>query len=138
MALIRVSAGVLTKGSQVLLCQRRAEDLHPHKWEFPGGKAQDGEDEATCLRRELHEELGIDATVGATLHVATHTYPNGRGVALHFFHVPSFRGALVNTQFQAVVWAELTDLPSYDFLEGDVEFVAALACGKWNKILECL
>lgn len=138
MAGIRVSVGVLTKGAHVLLCQRRAEDLHPNKWEFPGGKAHDGEDGATCLRRELHEELGIDATIGATLQVVTHTYPNGRSVELHFFHVPNFRGVLVNTQFQAVVWAELSDLTSYDFLEGDVEFVTALASGKWNTILQSL
>ncbi len=133
---IRVSVGVLTKGSQVLLCQRRAEDLHANKWEFPGGKAYDGEDDAACLQRELHEELGIDATIGATLQVATHTYPNGRSVELHFFHVPDFHGVLVNTQFQAVAWAELSDLTSYDFLEGDVDFVSALASGKWSQILQ--
>ncbi len=134
MATIRVSAGVLTRGSRILICQRRPHDLHPSKWEFPGGKVHEGEDGATGLWRELHEELGIDATIGAEITRTTFTYPNGRTVALQFFHVPEFRGALVNTQFQALAWVELTDLPAYDFLEGDVDFVAALARGDWMQI----
>ena len=134
MTRLRVSAGVLTRGSRILICQRRAHDLHPSKWEFPGGKAHDDEDGATCLRRELREELGVDATIGAELTRTTFTYPNGRSVSLQFFHVPEFRGELVNTQFQAIAWVELADLSSYDFLEGDVDFVAALARGDWMQI----
>lgn len=134
MPTIQVSAGVLTQGSQILICQRRAEDPHPFKWEFPGGKVQDGEDGATCLWRELQEELCVDATIGVELHSATHTYPNGRTVALRFFHVPAFRGEVVNTQFHSLAWVELTDLPLYDFLDGDLDFVAALARGDWAHV----
>ena len=131
---IRVSAGVLTKGSQVLICQRRSHDLHPGKWEFPGGKVQEGEDGETCLWRELQEELRIDATIGAEIHQTSHTYPNGRHVLIQFFHVLSFRGDIINTQFQTLEWVELHNLPTYDFLEGDVDFVAALARGEWMQI----
>ena len=134
MPTIRVSAGVLTKGPDILICQRRSQDLHPGKWEFPGGKVQDGEDGAACLWRELREELRIDATIGAEIHNTSHTYPNGRTVMLQFFHVPSFRGDIVNTQFQALAWVKLTNLPTYDFLEGDVDFVVALASGKWAHL----
>jgi len=135
MSTIQVSAGVLTRGSQILICQRSPQDPHPLKWEFPGGKAEAGEDAATCLRRELQEELRIDATIGATLHSVTHAYPNGRVVALSFLHVSSFRGEPVNTQFHALAWVECSDLPSYDFLDGDLAFVAALARGQWSHIL---
>src|SRR5262245_57065812 len=108
-SIIRVSAGVLTQGARLLICQRRLQDPHPLKWEFPGGKAQEGEDDATCLRRELQEELLIDATIGAELHRATHTYPN-RTVSLSFFHVPWYKGELTNTQFQSLAWVEPTQL----------------------------
>jgi 8-oxo-dGTP diphosphatase len=134
MATIHVSAGVLTQGSRILICQRRADDPHPLKWEFPGGKVQDGEDGATCLWRELQEELRVDATIGTELHNASHTYPNGRTVVLRFFHVPSFRGDLVNTQFHTLAWVEREHLLTYDFLEGDLEFVAALARGAWSHL----
>ena len=134
MPTIRVSAGVLTKGSDILICQRRSQDLHPGKWEFPGGKVQEGEDGAACLRRELQEELCIAATIGAEIHNTSHAYPNGRTIMLQFFHVPSFRGDIVNTQFQALAWVKFTNLPTYDFLEGDVDFVTALASGKWAQL----
>src|SRR5262249_8331334 len=58
-SIIRVSAGVLTRGRRLLICQRRPTDPHPLKWEFPGGKALDGEDEAECLRRGRREECGV-------------------------------------------------------------------------------
>jgi 8-oxo-dGTP diphosphatase len=131
---IRVSAGILTRNGQVLICQRRPGDLHALKWEFPGGKVQDGEDTTTCLRRELGEELGIDATIGVELHRTTYTYPNGRTVLVTFLHVPLYAGEIENKQFQAVEWVEPTHLTAYDFLEGDVEFVAALAGGKWAQL----
>ncbi len=133
-SVIRVSAGVLTRGRRLLICQRRAQDPHPLKWEFPGGKAQDGEGEAACLQRELREELAIEATIGVELQRALHTYPNGRTVALTFFHVPTYSGAIKNIQFRTVTWVEPTQLPAYDFLEGDLAFVTALARGKWADI----
>lgn len=134
MATIQVSVGVLTQGSQILICQRRADDPHPLKWEFPGGKVQEGEDGETCLWRELQEELCVDATIGVELHSAIHTYPNGRTVALRFFHVPTFHGELINTQFQTLAWVEASQLTQYEFLEGDLDFVATLARGDWAQV----
>jgi len=133
-SVIRVSVGVLTSGQRLLICQRRAQDPHPLQWEFPGGKADEGEDDATCLQRELQEELGIAATIGAELLRATHTYPNGRTVALCFFHVPSYSGEIKNSQFHTLTWVEPAQLPAYDFLAGDLAFVAALARGEWSQI----
>jgi len=137
-SILRVSAGVLTRGRQLLICQRRATDPHPLKWEFPGGKVEEGEAEAACLHRELREELAIDATIGAELHRAVHTYANGRTVALTFFHVPTYSGEMRNLQFHTMAWVEPTQLPTYDFLDGDLAFVAALAAGEWAFIFsEC-
>lgn len=133
-SVIRVSAGVITRGQQLLICQRRAHDPHALKWEFPGGKACEGEDDVSCLQRELREELHIDATIGMVLHRATHAYPNGRTVALTFFHVPAYEGEIENTQFQALRWVEPAQLPAYDFLEGDVVFVSALTGGEWPHL----
>lgn len=134
MSLIRVSVGIVTRGSQVLICQRRGQDLHALKWEFPGGKAIDAEDDSACLQRELAEELRIHASIGKQLHQTTHQYPSGRSVALTFFHVPSYRGEIVNTQFHSLIWVEPTQLLKYDFLEGDLDFVTRLARGDWPAL----
>jgi|SRR5581483_4048272 len=128
---IRVSVGIITRGAQVLICQRRATDLHASQWEFPGGKALDTEDDASCLRRELREELHINATIGEVLEQTTHSYPNGRTVALTFLHVPAYTGDIVNTQFQTLTWIEASRLKEYDFLEGDRDFIADLMRGRW-------
>ena len=132
--LIRVSVGIITRGAQLLICQRRASDLHPSQWEFPGGKALEVEDDATCLQRELREELQINATIGEVLEQTTHSYPNGRSVALTFLHVPTYTGDMVNTQFQELAWAKPEELLSYDFLEGDRNFVADLRRGRWPSL----
>ena len=137
---IRVSAGVLTCANQLLICQRKARDKHGEidqhalKWEFPGGKAEVGEDDATCLQRELQEELGVEAMIGEVVLHKSHIYPTGRSVALTFFHVPSYSGALINRIFESVAWVEPHQLLSYDFLEGDRDFIEALARGEWGHL----
>ena len=131
---IRVSAGLVTRSSRLLICQRRRDGLHALKWEFPGGKVKTGEDEAACLLRELEEELGIQATLGEELHRTSHAYPNGRSVALTFFHVPAYHGALANNVFETFAWVEPTQLLDYDFLEGNIGFVTNLAQGQWGHI----
>ena len=62
-----VVAGVLERDGKILICRRRADQPHPLKWEFPGGKIEAGESPEFALMRELREELGIEATAGAEL-----------------------------------------------------------------------
>ena len=131
---IRVSVGIITRGAQLLICQRRATDLHPSQWEFPGGKAHDSESDEVCLQRELREELHINATIGEVLERTTHSYPNGRTVALTFLHVPTYTGEIVNTQFQELVWVKPEELSRYNFLEGDRDFIADLAHRRWPSL----
>ena len=92
------------------------------------------EDDETGLQRELREELGIQATIGQELYRTSHSYPNGRSVALTFFHVPTYQGMLANNVFEAIAWVEPAQLLQYDFLEGDVAFVTHLAQGGWAHI----
>lgn len=63
---IRVVATVARRGDRLLVCRRPAHKRHGGLWEFPGGKCEPGESDADAVRRELHEELGVDAAwVGA-------------------------------------------------------------------------
>ena len=63
LATITVVAGLIQQGGRLLVCQRRRDGAFALKWEFPGGKVEPGETYEKGLRRELHEELGIDATL---------------------------------------------------------------------------
>ncbi len=124
-----VAAAVIVRGSDVLICRRRLDDTHPGKWEFPGGKAEPGESLEACVRRELREELDIDAEPGAVLWRTQHTYPDGRGFDVAFVRIRTFTGAPVNRCFAEVRWVPATELPAYDFLEADREIVRLLADG---------
>lgn len=61
---ITVLAAVIEKEGRFLLCRRAPGRSNAGKWEFPGGKLEEGETEQQCLARELREELGVEAEVG--------------------------------------------------------------------------
>ncbi|MBZ5522330.1 MAG: NUDIX domain-containing protein [Acidobacteriia bacterium] len=118
------------KEDEILICQRTEHQPLPLKWEFPGGKIEPGEQPAEALRRELEEELGIQAVIGPLVISLQHTYANGNAVELHFYAVKEFSGKIKNRIFRDVRWARRTDLPDYDFLEADLGLVSDISAGK--------
>jgi len=128
--MITVTAGILTDGERVLICQRRAGSRFPLKWEFPGGKVEDGELPEACLRRELREELAIEAEVGPEIYRTDYCYPNGFAVRLLFFRILHYAGTPTNRAFERIEWARRADLTGYDFLEADRELVDRMARGE--------
>ncbi|HYM77407.1 MAG TPA: (deoxy)nucleoside triphosphate pyrophosphohydrolase [Candidatus Dormibacteraeota bacterium] len=126
----RVVAALIVTDGKVLVCQRTRHQTMPLKWEFPGGKIEEGEQPRDALRRELDEELGIVATIGDELARIQHEYPNGGMVELRFYVVRQYRGELENRIFKDIQWAQPKDLPKFDFLEADLTLVNDLAAGK--------
>ena len=126
----RVVAGLIVKEGKLLVCQRTRHQTMPLKWEFPGGKIEEGEQPRAALRRELEEELGILATIGDEIRRIQHEYPNGGMVELRFFVVREYQREIENRIFRDMQWAEPKDLPKYDFLEADLTLVRDLAAGK--------
>jgi 8-oxo-dGTP diphosphatase len=126
----RVVAGLIVQDGKLLVCQRTRHQTMPLKWEFPGGKIEEGEQPRDALRREHDEELGIQATIGDELARIQHEYPNGGMVELRFYIVREYKGELENRIFKDVQWAEPGDLPKFDFLEADLTLVNDLAAGK--------
>jgi mutator protein MutT len=124
---IHVVAAVIERGGRILIGQRKPGGRHALKWEFPGGKVEAGEELPAALARELREELGIEATIGVEIERYDHRYTPERLIRLVFFHVTQFTGEPRNVEFADIVWVRREDLPAYDFLEGDVEFVRRLA-----------
>src|SRR5258706_216356 len=101
MPAVRVAAGVLARDGRVLLCQRRPTDRHPGEWEFPGGKIEAGETATVCVRRELREELGIDAVPGDELWRTRHDYAD-LTVELVFVYIQAFEPEPRNLCFDDV------------------------------------
>jgi 8-oxo-dGTP diphosphatase len=126
----RVVAALIFFDGKLLVCQRTRHQTMPLKWEFPGGKIEEGEQPRDALRRELEEELGIDASIGDEVSRIRHQYPNGASVELRFFTVREYRGEIENRIFRDIQWAAPAELPSYDFLEADQELLKELVQGK--------
>jgi len=126
---ILVTAGILTDGDRILICQRHRSDPYGLQWEFPGGKVHEGESLIEALHRELKEELSIEAEIGQEVFRLRHRYPD-RYVEVVFLSVRSYSGTISNRVFESVEWAARARLPEHDFLEADRELVARIARGE--------
>ncbi|MEO8129455.1 MAG: (deoxy)nucleoside triphosphate pyrophosphohydrolase [Bryobacteraceae bacterium] len=132
-AVIKVAAAVIERDAKILIGQRKRGDSHGLKWEFPGGKVERGESPASGLARELKEELGIVATIGQELVRYEHRYPRRTSILLIFYSVTEFSGVPESLAFERILWESPEKLPTYDFLDGDIDFVRRLAAREFYR-----
>ena len=108
-----VTAAVVERAGKVLITQRPQDGLLGGLWEFPGGKLEPGEDLASCLQREICEELGAEVLVIQPLGVYRHTYTHFR-VTVHAFRCELGQGDPRPMQVSDLRWIlpeNLMDFP---------------------------
>jgi 8-oxo-dGTP diphosphatase len=127
-----VVAAVIERGDRRLLIgQRRREDSSPLKWEFPGGKVQNGEAVEAALARELREELGVTLTKCAEIGRVRHRYATSpEELEIRFYAAGFAEAEITPTSFEQVTWVLPKELGAYDFLAANRELIANLATGK--------
>lgn len=123
---VHVVAGVLrdTRGRILLARRTEGRDL-AGAWEFPGGKVEPGESADQALRRELHEELGIDVGHIEALISVPQRYPS-KSIVLDVYSVQSYTGKPRGREKQALAWSPPEKLASYPMPPADRPVVAAL------------
>lgn len=123
---IEVAVGIVfnTQG-QVLVGQRVVKDLYFQKWEFPGGKLEQGESVENALFREFKEEVGIEISSSQHLLNLEHDYPD-RNVRLYVHTVYHYQGEVQSLEGQALKWVEIPELGQLDFLQGNQPIIDAL------------
>ncbi len=109
---ITVTAGILHQDGKVLIAKRPSSGLLGGMWEFPGGKVETDETHAQALARELHEELGINATAGELLGEYHHAYTHFR-VTLFAYHASVVSGEIKALQPSELQWVQITELEKY-------------------------
>ena len=134
--MITVTAGVFVRDSKVLIGQRKSSGRLSGKWEFPGGKVEGNETAQDCLKRELREELNVDAHIGPLLWKGEHRYNFGT-VRLLFFAVQWDGWDVLSYDHDDIQWVPLDKLMEYDFVPGDWPFVEQLA-GRGGRFIELL
>ena len=126
-ASINVVAGALfDSAGRVLIAQRPAGKALAGRWEFPGGKLNDGEAPYAGLVRELREELGVEVGAAEQLMRYAHEYAD-RTVWLDMWIVGAWSGEPLGLDGQALRWVEPARLAAEDILEADQPIVAVLA-----------
>ena len=117
---MKVTAAIFKNGDQILLMRRAVGQPLAGEWEYPGGKFEDGEDGPTCLRRELFEELGIDAQIGNLITIAKHTTDSGKVIELHAYEITSYTGEIKLRVHDDMHWVPVSDLPAHPQLPADL------------------
>lgn len=117
---IRVVAAVISRGEDLLVCQRPPHKRHGGLWEFPGGKCEPGESDADAIRRELAEELGVEAVaVGAP----EFEIADAGSVHLIAFLPVSISGEPQAIEHENLAWASPADLFRLPLAPSDRRFV---------------
>jgi len=117
--MIKVTAAVLEKDGKVLIAKRKKGDRMGGKWEFPGGKLDLVETPEECLKRELKEELDIEAEIGEFICSCKFSYflvP----LELLVYKAKYVSGEVKTLEHDEVLWVSPSELPQYDFVKADV------------------
>jgi len=126
MRLVHVAVAVLRDGDGRVLLAKRPDHAHQGGlWEFPGGKVEPGEDVVAALRREAHEELGVEVAAERPLIQVVHHYGD-RSVLLDVHCVTAFLGTPHGREGQPLAWVHPESLSDYPMPAADVPIVAAI------------
>jgi len=121
--MITVTCAVIRNDeNEILVVQRGEATDHPFKWEFPGGKLAQDENEEECIIREIDEELSMEIVICAKLPVVNHDYGHKK-IRLVPFICDTLDDIPFLSEHIAYRWVEIKDLMTIDFSEADV-FVA--------------
>jgi 8-oxo-dGTP diphosphatase len=124
MTRIVVAAAVVERDGAFLVTRRLAGTHLEGCWEFPGGKCEPGESHASCLEREIREELECGAAVGEEVLTVSHEYPE-RSVELHFFRCELI-GVPRPLLGQEMRWIPRDRLQELEFPPADAELIRML------------
>ena len=120
-----VTAALLRKDQKILITKRPENKQQGGFWEFPGGKLQSGETPQQALRREIREELDLEAEIGEIFEVVYHRYDWGPVLILAYEGRP-LSGVIRNLEVADHRWITPEELPEYDLLPADRPIVAKL------------
>lgn len=115
---IRVVAAVVERDERYLITQRRPTAVLPLLWEFPGGRVEEGEEDAEALRREIRERLDADVDVGQMISFISHPYEKYT-VDLYLYNCCFRSESLTAKGVNAFRWVSSSEFERYPFTPAD-------------------
>lgn len=121
--MILVTCAIIEHDGKVL-CAQRSETMNlPFRWEFPGGKVEEGEDLESCLKREIKEELGVELNVNERLPSSRHKYSDQNLIELIPFRCSLQTSEIDLKEHSRIEWATVQELSNFDWAEADIPIV---------------
>lgn len=120
-----VTAAIVQKENQILICQRSSHQNLAGFWEFPGGKQEENESLEACVKRELQEELGIEVEEEKCIGECS-----DESITLHFYTCTLAENEPVAKEHQRLCWISKKQLRDYTFCPLDQQFLDQTDCKK--------
>ena len=117
--MIEVVAAVIERGEKYMIARRGPGKHLAGYWEFPGGKIEEGETPEESLQRELKEEFGVHAEIGAYLGDNVHDY------GLKVVRLMAYRASVnedihQSTDHDLIEWAKFDQMGDYQLAPADI------------------
>lgn len=119
---IKVTCAIIVFEKKVLLTQRSEKMDLPLKWEFPGGKVEEGEDETDCIKREILEELNLEIDIIQRLTSVVHHYKH-KTIELIPFIAKKKSGNIVLSEHNDYKLLTVEELSEIDLAEADKKII---------------
>ena len=127
MKTIEVVAAMIQVEDMILVVQRKEDEkaYKSLKWEFPGGKVEEGERPEDAVIREVKEELQLDINPVAPVGRVVYEYPDST-VDLTLFHCALIDCLPILKEHNDLSWTDKSLLYTFDWSAADRELLQLL------------
>lgn len=119
---ITTVAGVIKNEKGEILCTLRDQGKYEYvsfKWEFPGGKVEEGETQQQTLARELQEELEIEVEIGDFFYQVEHDYPDFH-LSMAVYECKLLSAEMKMNVHKGIKWLKPSELMTLDWAAADI------------------
>lgn len=117
--MVDVTCAIIINDNKILVTQRSEKMKLPLKWEFPGGKLENGESEIECIVREIKEELNIKIIVIEKMSSSIFDYGNFQ-INLIPFIANYYSGEIKLLEHKEYKWVDKNEMTLLDWAEADL------------------
>ena len=114
---IRVSAAVIHRDGKIF-ATKRGYGEYKGKWEFPGGKREEGESGEEALYREIREELDSKVKIERLICTTDYDYPTFH-LTMDVYLSTLIEGKLALLEHEDAKWVSLDSIDNLDWLPAD-------------------